>query len=204
MEDLSGQMKSIKDQFTTEQLLSIIRQLISFHAFQLNSSTKPWAGKFTKCAIEDFELYYYLPKLLCYGDLGPGNILWKNESEDRIPEFGAFIDFQQAFEGNPLFDIATLLNNVDNQTRKELETKIFQEYLLTLKCFLNSNSQKSITSLEIEKAYKYALVHEAILHVAYKAWSLETIDEMWINNSKTMLEEAINFLETCGKNWFEK
>ncbi|KAE9549578.1 hypothetical protein FO519_007199 [Halicephalobus sp. NKZ332] len=113
---------------------------------------------YSKYAYEQSYLDLGLPKLIVHGDIWTSNIMFKSDSEERATdEVAAILDWQVAHEGNFLIDFARLLmHSCDGDTRREIETYIFDYYVDCLSEELKKEGETPpFTADQVKEAYQY-------------------------------------------------
>uniref|UniRef100_A0A914ECM7 Uncharacterized protein n=1 Tax=Acrobeloides nanus TaxID=290746 RepID=A0A914ECM7_9BILA len=153
-----------------------------------------------------------VPSLVQLGDLYTFNITFERQ-EDNIPnKVLAFFDFQQAFEGNPAFDMARLIAAcTDADIRRHLEEFIFDYYYEKLTKYMTENKKKpGFTVDQFKTAYNYALINQAtwIPMMAMVALSGDVSEDTkrariarCTLRARLVLEDAVKRLEVLQPTW---
>uniref|UniRef100_A0A914P002 CHK kinase-like domain-containing protein n=1 Tax=Panagrolaimus davidi TaxID=227884 RepID=A0A914P002_9BILA len=135
-----------------------------------------------------------IPTVIAHGDLWGGNIMWKINGKGEIgSEVSAFIDWQNMFEGSPMYDIARLItNNCSGEIRREIEKDLINLYYNQLKEEMEKEKiEIPYTKEQLKKIYQIQFVMEAIVNFILFKLSETTNKEKDAKRKKEMYEIAM-------------
>jgi len=148
---------------------------------------------FWNFTLRDCAKQYGVPTIFVHGDLWTNNILWrKSEDGKELDEPAALIDWQIAFTGNPMYDIARLVVMCcEVDVRRELDTYILQFYLDELSRLLQeegAGKKPPFTLENLKPAYEVIAVHQAEMLTGI----IPFFTEMWSHSDLSEEEKAKN------------
>ncbi|KAI6222701.1 putative oxidoreductase dhs-27 [Aphelenchoides besseyi] len=114
----------------------------------------------------------YGANTLIHGDCWINNLLLKQNSDGTATnEISRIIDFQLSFSGNPLFDLARLIQIcVDSSVRRKIEKSVVDVYYNALRQAYKKRGYKQLPFsreqasflFDAHELYAYAAIHQAI------------------------------------------
>ncbi|KAH7707456.1 Protein C04F6.7 [Aphelenchoides avenae] len=194
--------------------------------FEYDKTLKPLVDKFKPFATPEFARYALLdrpkelglPAALCHGDLWVNNLMFKRAPDGTASnDILAFLDWQNVFYGNPMFDLARYLAFcADAEVRREVEAFIFDYYLNELsRRMALKNRKPDFGTSHLKKAYLLAQIQqttEAIPMVPF-ANNLVSTDNEAVQKavkaklalrSRLLMEDAIEAMEAVAKDFLSK
>lgn len=122
--------------------------------------------EYIRLAYHDLAESRGIPAVLVHGDLKTNNLLWLLDGDGRETDvLAAFFDWQMAFAGNPMHDIARLLIWCETDVRRELDTYILQLYHDELSRLMweDGGGKPLFTVGDLRAAYEIMLPNQAVM-----------------------------------------
>ncbi|KAH7701867.1 CRE-DHS-27 protein [Aphelenchoides avenae] len=177
---------------------------------------------FNKHALIERPKELGLPPLLCHDDLWIGNMLFEKspngKASDRIL---AIIDWQTAFNGNPMLDLAQFICIcADSAVRREAEHEHFVIKYYHAELIRHMALEGKVPPydiLQLTEAYKLAFLTQAsqfVVNVPFMTGGplKEIVPEedyeaqlaRIVSNGRRLLEDAVSFLDAVARPFLDK
>ncbi|KAH7721082.1 calcium/calmodulin-dependent protein kinase type 1 [Aphelenchoides avenae] len=150
-----------------ESVIGTVREYKTGEFEEMICKFMPATSKtFAQYALVDRPLELGLPQVLCHGDSGAHNMFFKMAADGSSSnDVLAFMDWQLAFAGNLMFDIARVIYGFcDPDVRRELERTIVECYFERLLAEMKNEGRTLWFGIEeLREAYALAAVHQTVL-----------------------------------------